>query len=256
MYSNFFSSMLPLLNKKISALEQQINSYPDGYLSLERNGPYVKWFHRTSKKRTYIPKKNYQFAQQLILKNHLMAKLEDLKEEVNAIHSYLQYHNKPSKQEQFFSNSLYRDLYLKTEKSLSDHLQEWSAAPYNSNPRHPENKTIKTISGNLVRSKSEALIEQSLITNGIPYRYECLLEVENLKLYPDFTTRHRLTGKVIIWEHLGMMDNPQYVHTSFNKIEHLIRAGFIPGENLILTFESKNNPLTPLIIEETIARYY
>ena len=60
----------------------------------------------------------------------------------------------------------------------------------------------------MLRSKSEAMIEQALFYANIPYRYECKLELDNKILYPDFTMLHPETKEKYYWEHMGMMDNP------------------------------------------------
>ena len=40
-----------------------------------------------------------------------------------------------------------------------------------------------------------------------------------------------------------MMDDPDYVHKALNKINTYIRNGYIPGKNLLLTYESRAIPL-------------
>lgn len=78
------------------------------------------------------------------------------------------------------------------------------------NPVHPEHLKHPCLSGHLVRSKSELLIDQALFTHQIPFRYECALKLNDLTLYPDFTIRHPETGQFFYWEHFGMMDSPTY----------------------------------------------
>ena len=67
---------------------------------------------------------------------------------------------------------------------------------------------LKGINGKMLRSKSEAMIEQALLYANIPYRYECKLELDNKILYPDFTMLHPEMKEKYYWEHMGMMDNP------------------------------------------------
>ena len=40
---------------------------------------------------------------------------------------------------------------------------------------HPEHLICKSISGNMVRSKSEMMIDMLLFQHRIPFRYECAL---------------------------------------------------------------------------------
>lgn len=70
---------------------------------------------------------------------------------------------------------------------LSQELQEWVNTPYQKNERNPENLVNKTQSGHRVRSKSEALIAMFLHKNKIPFRYECLLQINAISIFPNFT---------------------------------------------------------------------
>jgi hypothetical protein len=71
-------------------------------------------------------------------------------------------------------------------------------------------------------------------------------------VYPDFTLLKVCTREEIYWEHLGMMDDPNYVHKALNKINTYIRNGYIPGKNLLLTFESKAIPLNMRNVESQL----
>ena len=57
---------------------------------------------------------------------------------------------------------------------------EWVNASYTNNPKEPQKLIHKTIPGILVRSKSEALIINALFEHKIPFRYECLLQIQNV----------------------------------------------------------------------------
>ena len=49
--------------------------------------------------------------------------------------------------------------------------------------------------------------------------------------------------KIWYWEHLGMMDNPQYVSGFTEKLQTFCNNGIIPDYNLILTYETAYMPL-------------
>lgn len=124
--------------------------------------------------------------------------------------------------------------------------KEWASAAFTSNPYHPEHLVHKTVFNLFVRSKSESLIAIALAEKGIPFRYECELELSSLglKRYPDFTLKHPLTGEIIYYEHFGMIDNPQYYTDFCQKIREYSTEGIILGKNLICTFETTDNPLS------------
>lgn len=114
----------------------------------------------------------------------------------------------------------------------------------------------KTIPGILVRSKSEALIINALFEHKIPFRYECLLQIQNVSVYPDFTIRHPVTGEVYYWEHFGMMDNENYAHNVYSKLQLYQSVGIIPSMQLLTTFETRQNPLDYEYVELLIQYYF
>lgn len=77
------------------------------------------------------------------------------------------------------------------------------------------NSEFYTEKGERVRSKSELLIAEHLNRYGIPYRYEKPLELKDrcriVICRPDFTTMNKRTSRLFIYEHLGRMDDTDYV---------------------------------------------
>ena len=61
--------------------------------------------------------------------------------------------------------------------------------------------------------------------------------------------------KVVIWEHFGIIDDPAYFDNMMKKIGLYISNGYLPGQNLIMTFESRTNPLTIDVVQEIITKY-
>ena len=67
----------------------------------------------------------------------------------------------------------------------------------------------KTLSGDLVRSKSEVIIANILYNHQIPFVYEKMLYASDGSCFlPDFTVSWK--GKEYYWEHLGMLDDENY----------------------------------------------
>lgn len=66
----------------------------------------------------------------------------------------------------------------------------------------------QTVSGEMVRSKSEVIIANLLSDNGISFLYEKRLEAGGVGFWPDFTIRSG--EKTYYWEHLGRLDLEQY----------------------------------------------
>lgn len=67
----------------------------------------------------------------------------------------------------------------------------------------------QTLSGDMVRSKSEVIIANILFQSSIPFKYEePLVAPDGSWRLPDFTIEWN--GEKYFWEHLGMLDNEDY----------------------------------------------
>lgn len=103
--------------------------------------------------------------------------------------------------------------------------------------------------GDLVRSKSEVLIADALFDAGVQYRYEAVIKGQGWQHYPDYTILHPATREIVLWEHLGRMDDEKYVRKQFYKLIHYAETGFTLNNNLIMTLESGRHPLTPGVVK-------
>lgn len=246
------------LDAKIKSLQTQLKSFPHGKLISARNGTRYKWYLRNEKNLIYLPKKERKLAEQLAAKKYLSCLLNDLIHEKKAIDFYLRHHNSsPAQSQKLLSEtSEYQALLSPYFKPLIQELIDWVNAPYDTNPKFPEQLIHKTVSGNLVRSKSEALIDMMLYTNKIPFRYECALQLGSITLYPDFTIRHPHTGEIYYWEHFGRMDNSSYCQNAYSKLQLYSSHGIIPSIQLITTYETQTHPLSSEQIEQLIHYYF
>ena len=248
----------------ISKLEEKIGNAPEGSLVCYNNGPYQKWIQQIvskdpSKKaiRRYISSKQKELAEALARKACDRYDLLDAKQELKAIDAYLKLHQEePSRKEKAMKQrDMLRNL-VHPGQSPSEELRAWQEAPYNKSDRFPEFLQVKTIRGEYVRSKSESLIALVLSNHQIPYRYECAFDLDSVVLYPDFTILHPVTKQIFLWEHFGKIDDERYYRNDFDyKLPKYIRSGYIPGKNLIMTFEAENNSLD-VQLADTLARHY
>ena len=107
-----------------------------------------------------------------------------------------------------------------------------------------------------VRSKSEGLIAVTLELEGLEAQYEREILLEGKVFRPDFTIRHPKTNELIYFEHFGIMDDPGYYRNVVEKLMIYWRAGIRLGENLIVTFETRDHPLMPGTIRRELARFF
>ena len=138
----------------------------------------------------------------------------------------------------------------------AEYARKWQKKKFHRSQMRYE-AVFKTKRGELVRSKSELIIADRLFDAGIPYHYE--VEFRNvygsLVARPDFYVLNPRTRKTYLWEHFGMLDNPEYANDYVRKMNLYAAYGFYLGENLIATFESSQHPLTTEQIQKTIEKY-
>ena len=112
-----------------------------------------------------------------------------------------------------------------------------------------------------VRSKSEVLIANALAKHGIAYRYEYPQTLKNsqnkmITFHPDFLCLNIKTRGEYIWEHFGLMDNPDYAQKAVRKLQFYAQNKIFPGRNLIITMETQTEPLTPQFVDTMIKEYF
>ena len=98
--------------------------------------------------------------------------------------------------------------------------------------------------GTMLRSKSELLIYQQLLSKGLTPVYEKKLSINEVEKTPDFTIEIDETGEVFYWEHCGLMFDVNYEKRWKEKLKWY-------RENHILPFgESDEKQVATLIISE------
>ena len=106
------------------------------------------------------------------------------------------------------------------------------------------------------RSKSEQIIALVLESNGLEIMYE-KEEFINRKAYrPDFTFRDPETGRLVYYEHFGLADHPGYYEKIIEKLLDYWHEGIRLGENLIITFETKEKPLTAGQVQAALDTFF
>ena len=100
----------------------------------------------------------------------------------------------------------------------------------------------RTDRGEMVRSKSEVIIANSLANRDLEYSYEQRLTIDGITKLPDFTIEDMESGLTFYWEHCGMLHVPSYRRRWEAKLEWYRAHGIVPieeggGENgtLVIT---------------------
>ncbi|MEL1243990.1 RecQ family ATP-dependent DNA helicase [Flavobacterium sp. DGU11] len=108
-----------------------------------------------------------------------------------------------------YKNTKYDDFIAILDNFTSQSAFQYEIGRYLGIGRFELGRQHQTLSGHLVRSKSEVIIANILTERNINFEYEPMLFSVDRELYsPDFAIAHN--GKVYYWEHLGMLDNEEY----------------------------------------------
>ncbi len=102
---------------------------------------------------------------------------------------------------------------------------------------HPEGLKQRTKDGNWVRSKSEQIIYNMLYDNALAFAYEMPFWLDGNRVEPDFCILSEKTGRLVIWEHFGLLNKGDYIQQAQRKMRLYHRTGYRVGSDLIITYD-------------------
>ena len=129
-------------------------------------------------------------------------------------------------------------------------------------PNRSNERIHRTTRGEWVRSKSELIIANELFSRNIEYEYEERLTLpDGTWLEPDFTIK-RPHKAPVYWEHLGMLNDPDYRQRWEHKLKMYRQSNILPlGEDggdagtLIVTQDDENTGIDASRIASTICQH-
>ncbi len=136
-----------------------------------------------------------------------------------------------------------KEMVMPLTESDKHYKKRWCEAEYEQLKYKEEEKKYATERGDFVRSKSEVVIANLLFQKGIPYRYECALQICGRIVYPDFTFLDVKKRKEYYWDHFGVVDDYDYAVKAMRKMRDYSLAGLIAENRIIVTAETLNEPL-------------
>jgi hypothetical protein len=120
----------------------------------------------------------------------------------------------------------------------------------------------RTSKGLAVRSKSELIIADALSSAGIEFEYEKPLSLGGSIRYPDFTIDDEISGRIIFWEHLGMLEREDYRRSWEKKLAWYRSQGVLPADEgdgpngiLVTTSESSSAGFDSSAVQTVIHKY-
>lgn len=251
------------LQKLKQTVDPRLDSAPEGKLRITSSGKNVQYMRCTDESTksktqgTYIKKENKNLILSLAQKGYDLK----IKRLVDKRLKQIQTLNKDyddKEIEAIYNNLIDRrkDLVQPVEPTYEQLLAHWKSVPYVGKDFKDVKTEIYSKKGERVRSKSEKILADMFYDMGIEYKYECPLHLKGYGIvYPDFTFLSRKTYEEIYWEHEGRMDDPDYVEKAIRKIDQYTRNSIIPGERLILTYESSTYVLNTSVAEMLIKEH-
>ena len=244
------------LRARIAQLEKYGADEPEGSLQVLRRGGRTYYYQRVSRdgvrKARYLSKSETALIRRLAQKRYCREVLPKLREDLRAAEAFAAIHSGVEElQAAERMDPEVRLLCGLAGRPLSKRAEEWlregiTQPGRGGSLRFESGLRFKTLYGTMVRSKSEAMIEDALVRHGLIYRYEKpLYQSSGLLIHPDFTILDPLTMKEYYWEHFGMMDDPEYAQKVCGRIALYMAGGIMPNEYLIMTFEDRAHPFSP-----------
>ena len=249
------------MEKMSKKIEEALKKRPDGQLRISKCRTTTQYYHKIKDGHPngkYIRKSQQKLIGQLAQKEYEEKVYEILCQKICLLRKFMMEYLKldvVSVYEQF-----------PTEKKkwiipylMSDEMyqEQWINVEYNGKLFSDNTPLIFTDKGERVRSKSEKIIADKLYAMNIPYRYEYPIQLKGYgTVYPDFCVLNVRTRKEYYLEHLGMMDSQEYLEKAISKIHTYERNKIYQGKQLILTFETKMQPLDTRTLEGLFKEYF
>ncbi len=235
------------MHEQIKQLKLQLKELPskrlDGRLEIKTNSSRPEYFHCYVRDgiihKDYIPKSQIQKAKclaQQSYQDHIQHLLDELSHKKNMT---LETFNAEIDSVYMQMHPLRRALVTPVRVSSEEQFELWKKRGFQALAfRENDPAGIITNRNERVRSKSEKILADLFAAEGIFYKYECPLYLQNnVIFYPDFTFYNPKTQQEIYWEHFGRMDLSEYSIKFVTKIRLYEENGIYLGNQLITTYE-------------------
>ncbi len=247
------------LEKVIKDAERRLKTAPEGSVYAMKHGRGYAFYVRkkpSDRKATYLPASEHKQAVALIQKRYDQQIILRAEEQLKVTKRFLRNY-KPNIFKNLYSSlsEIRRKSIIPVEISDAEYITQWQAVEFRTKDFPDDMPEHFTSKGERVRSKSEVMIANAMFEKGIPYRYEYPIVIGGITFHPDFTVLRISDRKEMHWEHLGMMDDPEYFSNCLGKIRIYERNDYLPGKNMIYTMETSQAPLNITVINRMIEAY-
>jgi len=123
----------------------------------------------------------------------------------------------------------------------------------------PEKQHI-AMDGQIVRSKSELVVYNMLLSMGIPFNYEEPIELEKenaneIPYYADFVV-HLDDGRTVVIEVMGMLSQQKYFDNAARKLRYYVLGGYTIGKDLIIIADKNDGTLDSCAVRKVFENMF
>lgn len=249
------------LERVVNRLEKRLQNIPTGFLRIAQKVNHVEYYYKSGnkdEKEKYLKKSEIQLAKNIAQRDYDANLLKSAKERIRIISYFLDKYQKTDLKKVYQKmHPGRRELIVTDIASDEEFVKQWLEVKYEGKPFGDNEQVIYTEKGERVRSKSEKIIADKLYMMGIPYRYEYPLVLKGgIRVYPDFTVLRMPQREEIYLEHLGMMDDVNYMNSVMYKIDTYERNEIYLGHKLLITHETSKAPLNTKALEGIIKEMF
>lgn len=245
------------LEENIASAKKRLKKAPDGAIAVTTHKGIPQYYYNNKNDgvyHQYMRADQKKLAHEIIQAEYDRSILCACQKELKEINRYIKNHCEYELEDKY-------DKLCETRKRIvtpliqsdQDYINSWLSRSFEPNDFYEDDCLYETKNGELVRSKSEALIADMYYSLGVPYIYECPIYLDySVKKYPDFTILDVKNRKEIYHEHLGLMDDEEYRLKNLKKINEYRHNGIYSGKNLIVTYEAAGCPINIRDLEKMV----
>ena len=253
---------------KLKKMLREIESFqmlePEGCLKWQKRGDNIYYFQQYMNQekmvwdRKYIKKNNMALVKDLAQKQYYSSIKPIIEKELEQLTGFLSQYQ-PEKMKLIFDElgNERKELIVPLHDAKKK-IYDWLNEDYETYMGHPETLKHPTKQGEMVRSKSEVIIANTLydFREDILYKYERPLDIRIgdriVTIHPDFTVINIHTGKIKYWEHAGLLDTSQYADDITKRLNNYVNNGWLIGRDVIVTTETAENPINSNVITKIV----
>jgi len=257
-FKNLLDARKRYLEDVLAEKKGFIEQYPDGNLRTMTYKGHTSYYSVRKGIKQYISRKDVETIKKLAQKDYDLKILNAAEEELRILDEMI-------KQQMNSAEEIYNSLSPVRQKLVTpvrlpddEFIRQWleskKCEPMGFDDNDPE---ILTAEGYRVRSKSEQLWADSFDRLNVPHVFEPKLYLKGKGwVRPDFVGLNVRERKEIWVEHFGMMDSLSYANDNVFKLHIYERNGFVLGDDLLITLETRKFPLEVKSVEELIRKHF